>query len=140
MFRTTERHQAIGIAIVRIVVGAVFLAHGWQKFNQMGHTGVTQFFTQLGAPAPAASAWLIMFMEVIGGVALILGVLTRLAAIGLACDMIGAIILFHSKHGFFVPDGIEFVMTLLGALVGLAIAGSGAVSIDALISGREDRV
>ena len=59
-----------------------------------------------------------------------------LASLCLACDVAGAIMFFHAKHGFFVPDGIEFVLSLFAAAVALGLAGAGEYSIDALVARR----
>jgi putative oxidoreductase len=130
MFQATDQQRRIGLAVLRVAIGIVFVAHAWLKFTKMGHTGVTGFFTQLGIPAPGIAAWANMFVEAIGGAALILGAFTRVFAIALAIDMLGAIAYFHARNGFFIPDGVEFVGTLLAGLVCLAIAGAGAASID----------
>ncbi len=123
----------IGLAVLRIVTGVVVAMHGYQKFFTMGIPGVTGFFTQLGAPLPHVSAIVVASLELFGGVALVLGLLTRLLAIPLAIDMLVAIILFHSKHGFFVPQGIEFVTMLMASCIALGFAGPGALSIDRIL-------
>ncbi len=129
----SPRQMEVGLAILRVVTGVVFVAHGYQKFFGMGIPGVTQFFTGLGAPLPHVSAMVVSTVELLGGIALILGLLTRLVVIPLAIDMLTAIILFHSKHGFFVPSGIEFVMMLLTSCIALGLAGPGAFSIDRIL-------
>lgn len=129
--------MAAAIAVLRIVVGVVFLAHGYQKVFMFGHAGVTQAFTGMGVPAPAMTSALVATIELLGGLALVLGVVTRIAAVLLACDMLGAIVLVHAKNGFFAPMGVEFVLTLFGAAVALAIAGPGAASVDGVIASRK---
>lgn len=137
MFGASDPQRRIGLAVLRVIVGVVFLMHGWQKFSVMGIGGVTGFFTQVGAPLPAISAYLITFLEIFGGSALILGFLTRIVALGFVLDMAGAIALVHWKNGFFVENGgVELVLTLLAAAVAFAIAGPGAASIDELIAKR----
>lgn len=133
MAAQTNSRTALALTILRIVIGVVFLMHGYQKWFVMGIPGVTGFFTNLGAPVPAVSAYVVATVELVGGALLILGAFTRLVAIPLIIDMAMAIILFHAKNGFFLPTGVEFVGTLLtGALV-LAIAGGGTASIDRMI-------
>lgn len=136
--RSTPSNTAAAVAIIRIITGAVFMAHGYQKVFIFGHAGVAQAFTGMGVPAPGLTSALIAAIELLGGLALILGVGTRIAAALLACDMLGAILLVHARNGFFLPTGAEFAVTLLGASVALAIAGAGSASVDgAIASSRE---
>ena len=132
----SPRQLAIGIAIVRVVAGVILLAHGWQKVFVFGFGGVTGAFTQMGVPMPSITGPLIAVLELAGGAALILGLFTRLAALGLAADMLGAIFLVHLENGFFLPNGIEFVLMLFAACTALVIAGAGALSIDEAIATR----
>lgn len=129
--------QAWGIALVRAVVGVVFLAHGSQKLFSFGFHGVAGFFAHLGIPAPAFSAVVVTLVEFIGGIALLLGVGTRVAALLLAIDMIGAIVFVHGKAGFFLPAGFEYALTMLAVNLGLLLAGPGAAAIDNDIGRRK---
>src|SRR5436305_2823030 len=115
--------MGLGLTILRIVVGIVFIAHGAQKLFVFGIHGVVGGFTQMGVPLPAISAPLIAILEFVGGIGLVLGLLTRIFAVLLALDMLGAIALVHLRNGFFLPTGFEFAFTLLGACVVLAVAG-----------------
>jgi putative oxidoreductase len=124
------------LTLVRIIVGVVFLAHGSQKLFSLGFQGVAGFFTQIGVPLPGVAAPVVTLVEVLGGIALLLGVLTRWAGILLALDMLGAIVFVHLKGGFFVPSGVEFVLTLLVLNVTLALAGPGNLAVDTLLAGR----
>jgi putative oxidoreductase len=126
-----------GVAVLRIVTGIVFAMHGYQKFFQMGVPGVTGYFGSLGVPAPHFFAILVSSLELIGGIALVLGLFTRVIAIPLIIDMMTAIVLFHAKNGFFVPKGIEFVLMLMTSCIALVLAGPGAFSIDRAL--REKR-
>ena len=98
------------LAILRVVIGIVFMAHGYQKFFMMGIPGVTSFFTQVGAPLPGLAAPFVSTLELAGGAALVAGFLARPIAFLLMCDMLTSILVVHLGNGFFVPDGIEFVV------------------------------
>jgi putative oxidoreductase len=132
----SPRQLSVGIALVRILTGCVFVAHGYQKLFVFGIGGATGAFTQMGIPAPTIVAPLVTILEFAGGIALILGLLTRIAAIGFVIDMLGAIFLVHLKNGFFLPNGIEFALTLLVTSLALVIAGAGAFSIDESLARR----
>src|SRR3954463_6902115 len=80
-----------GIALLRVVVGVAFFMHGLQKLLQMGIPGVSGFFASLGIPAPEVAAVVVSLVETFGGLALILGVMTRLAGILLGADMLVAL-------------------------------------------------
>ncbi len=130
-------NQAWGLTILRVVVGVVFLIHGWQKAFIYGFHGVTTSFAHMGVPAPAVSAPLITLVELIGGAALILGIGTHIAGLLLAADMAGAIILVHLKNGFFGPKGYEYPLTLLAACLCMVLAGAGASSVEGIVRGRK---
>jgi putative oxidoreductase len=136
LFDTSPRQLSVGIAIVRVITGVVMLAHGAQKLFQFGIAGVTQSFTQMGIPLPTIVAPLVAVVEFAGGIALILGLLTRLASLGLAIDMLGAIFIVHLSQGFFLPNGYEFALTMFATTTALVIAGAGAFSIDQAIANR----
>ena len=127
------------LALLRVVVGIVFVAHGWQKFFQIGIPGVTGWFTQIGAPFPTISAPFIATLELAGGAALIAGLFARPIAFFLVCDMLGAITLVHVRNGFFVPGGVEFVMTLAAGAAAIAVAGPGTLSADRALAARRSR-
>jgi len=134
--RQSSKHIDPALLILRLVTGVICIAHGWQKLFVLGVAGVGAAFASMGAPLPTITGPAFGLLELLGGAALIVGLWTRLAALGLACDVLGAIIVFHWKHGFFVPTGIEFVLSLFGATIALSLAGAGGYSIDALIARR----
>lgn len=125
-----------GLALLRIVTGSVFLAHGAQKLFAFGLAGVSGSFSQMGVPLPALTAPLVSGLEFFGGIALIIGLLTRLVGLGLAIDMLGAIFIVHLAGGFFVPKGVEFVLMLFAAGATLALTGAGVFSLDAVLARR----
>ena len=132
----TPSQQQLGIAIVRIVTGIIFAVHGGQKLFVYGFAGVTDAFGKMGVPLPGLMGPFIALLEFFGGIALIIGLLTRLAALGLAFEMLGAILLVHLAAGFFLPAGYEFALTLFATSLGLVLAGPGALSVDATIAAR----
>ena len=140
MFRPTDRQVDAGLAVIRAGAGAVFLAHGAQKLFVYGLGGVTGAFAGMGVPLPEVTGPLVAFVEFLGGIALILGVLTRLVGAALAVNMLGAIVLVHLAGGFFLPSGIEFALVLFAASLGLVLTGGGAFSVDALLTRRAESV
>lgn len=138
LFASTPRHQAIGVAILRVITGIVFAAHGYQKLFVYGMAGVQGAFTKMGAPMPTITGPLVALLEFFGGLALIIGLFTRLAALGLAIDMLGAILIVHLAGGFFLPAGYEFALLLMAASLTVAVAGPGAFAVDGSIAGRND--
>lgn len=128
---TTTRMDA-ALALLRLAAGAVFLAHGGQKLFVYGLEGVTASFAGMGIPVAAVAAPAVALIETLGGLALLLGLFTRVAGVALAAVMAGALLLVHLPAGFFLPGGFEFVLVLLSAAVALALTGAGAFSLDAL--------
>ena len=140
LFRApTPRQLTAGLTILRVVIGAIFIAHGAQKLFVYGFAGVTGAFGQMGIPMPALVGPFIALLEFSAGIALIVGLLTRLAALGLAFNMLGAILFVHLKGGLFLPAGSEFALSLLASTAILALTGAGAFSLDALIANRRVR-
>lgn len=126
----------LALLILRVVVGIIFVVHGGQKLFVFGFGGVIGFFTKIGIPLPMIAGPIVTIVEFFGGLALLAGVFTRVAAILIACDMVGAILFVHLKGGFFLPTGFEYALAMLSAAVVLALAGPGAYSIDARLGGR----
>ncbi|HEX6628291.1 MAG TPA: DoxX family protein [Gemmatimonadaceae bacterium] len=136
LFRSPSPNQvSVGLAVLRIAAGAVFLDHGYQKLFKMGIGGVTGFFGQVGVPLPSVMATLITLLEVFGAVAIIVGFLTRPLALAFVLDMLGAIFLVQLKNGF---SKFELEFLLLGAAIALFFTGAGRYSIDAMIAGRTE--
>jgi len=127
---TSGSTQACGLTILRIVVGIVFLVHGYQKIFHMGFHGVAGFFAHSGIPLPLVSAVIVSLVEFVGGFLLIAGIAVRVAAALNAVDMAVAILVVNLKHGFWAQNGgFEYPLTLLGATLCLALAGGGMFSL-----------
>ena len=136
---TTSNRLDSALLALRLVFGAIFIAHGAQKLFVFGLAGVSGAFGQMGIPLAGFTGPFIAFLEFFGGIALVLGLLTRLASLGLAFNMIGAILLVHLSAGFFLPNGVEFALACLGASIALTLTGAGRFSADALIASRRSR-
>jgi putative oxidoreductase len=139
----TDSHNC-ALAILRITLGIVFFAHGAQKmlgwFGGYGFSGTMGFFThQMGIPAPFA--FLAICAEFFGGIGLILGFLSRIAAFGVFCNMVVAVMMVHRHVGFFMNwagnlrgEGFEYHLLALAVAVAIMMAGAGALSIDGYLS------
>jgi putative oxidoreductase len=125
-----------GVTILRLILGAIFFKAGSGKlfgwFGGLGIEGATQFFQSLGIPAPHAQAIFVGCTEFLGGLALITGFLTRLAAIPLAITMIVAILTAHRDGDFYYP------LVILCGLIALIDVGAGCLSLGRWINQREE--
>ena len=126
-----------GLTLLRAAVGTIFIAHGAQKLFIYGMSGVAGAFGQMGVPFPEVTGPLVALLEFFGGIALLVGLLTRFAALGLTVNMLGAMVLVHAPAGFFLPNGIEFALILGAASLAFAIMGAGDYSVDALLARRQ---
>ena len=126
----------LGLAILRVVTGIIFAAHGGQKLFVYGVDGVAGAFGQMGIPVAAFAGPAVALVECFGGLALIVGLLTRLAGFGLVVTMLGALLFVHARNGFFMPNGYEYVLALLGVAATLMVTGAGRYSLDTLVAGR----
>jgi len=136
----------VAATLMRLALGVVFFAHGAQKvlgwFGGYGASATLQGFAKMGMP-PVLTV-LIMAAELGGGLLLIVGFLTRLAALGIGCVMLGAIVLIHAKVGFFMNwggsqkgEGFEYHLLALGLAIALLIKGGGALSVDGALAGHD---
>jgi len=135
-FRSSPRSLALGLTVLRLAVATVFIKHGAQKVFVFGFAGVTGAFTHMGVPIPGVIAPFIALLEFFGGIALALGLLTRLIALGFVCYMAGAILLVLLPKGF---SGFELEFLLLCSSLALALTGAGRFSVDDMLADRQAR-
>ncbi|RAX17646.1 DoxX family membrane protein [Pseudarthrobacter sp. AG30] len=132
-----SRLTTVALTVLRVILGFLFAAHGWQKFNEWTIAGTQASFAKMGVPAADVMAPAVAVLELAGGAALILGVLTRVVAALLVLDMLGALFLVHAPAGVFAANGgYELVLLLAAAAFALALAGPGRLSIDRALFGR----
>jgi putative oxidoreductase len=117
----------IAALVLRLVLGAIFVVHGAMKFLQMA--GMVQFFSKIGVPLPGVAVPTVALVEVIGGLALILGLGlgTRILAVLLAIDMVFAIVMVKLQAG--LVGGYEYELVLLAGLVAIALNGAGQLAL-----------
>lgn len=133
----TSGYGSIAPLVLRVAVGAVFAFHGFAKY-QTGMEGVGGFLGSLGIPAPAFFAVALTVVELVGGIFMMLGLLTHWVAKLFVIVAVVAFVTVHAKNGFSVQEGgYEFIMTLLAASISLMITGAGKYSLDYQIWGKK---
>lgn len=115
--------------LLRLVLGAIFIAHGYQKI-QMGVDGVAGFLAGLGIPLPAVAAVLLIAAEFVGGIFLVLGLLTHWTSKVLAFVALVALVTVHLQNGFTGQGGYEFILLILVGCLSLMITGGGKWALD----------
>lgn len=137
--RNDAINPGIGLAILRVVTGVIFVAHGGHKLFVSGVDPVAGFLGQLGVPLATVSAWGITLLEFFGGLALIAGLVVTPVAVLLIVHMLTGIVLVHASNGFYVvgpgQGGVEFNLLLIAGLSTLILAGPGAAAVDAVVGG-----
>ena len=140
--------DSAALLIARLTLGLVFFPHGAQKvlgwFGGYGFSGTMGFFTGM-MHIPAPLAFLAIAAEFAGSIGLITGFLSRVAAFGVAANMIVAIVMVHGANGFFMNwfgnqkgEGIEYHLLVLGLALTIILFGAGKASIDRLITSRPE--
>ncbi len=143
--RLLETSDDPALAIVRVTLGLVFLAHGAQKvfgwFGGHGFSATMAGFEHMGIPP--ILAFLAIAAEFLGGLGLLLGLLGRIAAFGILCNMLVAVFKVHAANGFFMNwtgqqkgEGFEYHLLAIAMALAIMIRGSGAISADRAIAGR----
>ncbi len=136
--------SSAALLLLRLTLGVIFFAHGAQKvlgwFGGFGLAGTTGYFHQsLGIPI--ALGYVVAFVELLGGIALVLGLLARPFAFALAIEMLVGVLLIHIHNGFFMNwaaqagrgEGFEFNLLLIVSTASLVLLGPGVYSLDAAL-------
>lgn len=129
---------ALGLLIIRLVVGLSFMGHGLQKlfgwFGGHGLKGTGEFFESISLKPGYTMALLAGLSELIGGALFAAGLFTVIGAVLIAATMVVAIITVHGKNGFWITqNGFEYNLVLIAAAIGVALTGAGDYSLDALL-------
>ncbi|MEU4322359.1 DoxX family protein [Nocardia fluminea] len=140
MTTTSTTATSAGLLVLRLGIGATMAAHGTQKlfgwFDGGGLDGTERFFAASGYPSAKAFAVLAGVSETLGGIGLILGLITPLAAAAILGTMLNAIAV--KWGGFFSPKGVEYETILAVAAASLALTGAGSFALDRFVPGLRD--
>ncbi len=139
-----SRKPETGLLVLRVAMGIIFLLHGWMKLFGGQESFVREMLAMVGWDIPNVLLMLLAIVEALGGLALMLGLFARLAAVVLALEMVVAVALFHLGQGFFIvaiPNvplayGFEYHVALVGGLVCIALGGSGVGALQEKILSR----
>lgn len=142
----SKTQKDITLLVLRITVGTVIAAHGFQKlfgwFSGYGFEGTMGYFTET-VGLPYLLGLLVILGESLGALALVIGLFGRFMALSIFVIIAGAMILDHSPNGFFMNwdniqkgEGIEFDLLVFGLCLPVVLFGSGAYSVDAILSKR----
>ena len=138
------RFAGLAPLFVRVILGVIMTAHGWQKLSQMGPAGFGQVLGQMGVPLPGLMGFVVTFVELVGGLLLIVGLLSRLAALLLTIDLAVATLLVKVNVGLIAPEGAgagaELDLALIAGLLVILLAGPGKLSLDHALGLEKDAV
>ncbi|MCT8988470.1 DoxX family protein [Shewanella phaeophyticola] len=139
--RITHSTAGVSTLALRVPVGIIFIAHGAQKlfgwFGGYGLEGTGQWMASMGMEPGVLMALMAGSAEFFGGLFILLGLLTRPAAVALAFTMVVAIASVHLSNGLFMSNhGYEYALALLAASVSLALSGSGKAALDNALTRR----
>lgn len=139
LYKILRSNAGVGLTILRVVTGTIFIGHGLPKFGYFeGHglEATAGFLGSIGLPFPDFLAVLLASTEVFGGIGLILGLMTRPFGLALAFAMLVAIFGVHWPHGMFADGGYEWALLLCAASLALMIEGGGRYAADNWISDK----
>ena len=137
-FQPLAQFAGFAPLILRVMAGIVMAAHGWQKLVEFGPANFgRQALGNLGVPLPVFFGYVVTFVELIGGILLIVGLLSRLAALILAIEMVFTTLLVKVHVGFIAPQGsgagAELDLLLLAAFLTILLVGPGRLALDELL-------
>ena len=138
------------IVPIRLIIGFGFLAHGWAKLTR-GPAGFAKLLEQIGAPMPEVTAWVSIFVEILGGLAILAGAFVAVVSLPLIVMMLVAMFTVHLRYGFsaintigltangpqFGPPGYEVNLLYIACLLALILGGAGPFSIDRLLARKQ---
>lgn len=123
--------------VLRVTLGVVMFLHGLQKLTDMGFGAMGPAFEGMGVPLPGLTGPLVLLIELIGGIAMIIGLATPVVGAIYALVMLGAGIVVHAPMGFFAGNGgYEFVLVLAVLSAYFAVIGAGKYSVDQILAPR----
>jgi putative oxidoreductase len=123
--------ESYGATVLRIALGVIFVMHAYYALFELGPRGAVALLRSLSLPAPEIGAWYLILAHGLGGFLLILGVVTRWAALANLPIMAAAFFLVHLRHGFFIGrgEGYEYVLLVLAATLAQVFLGPGALAL-----------
>ncbi|MBV9455377.1 MAG: DoxX family protein [Rubrobacter sp.] len=133
--------SGVALLVVRVIVGIIMTAHGWQKLTEIGPANFGQGLAQSGVPLPIFMGYVVTFTEFIGGILLIVGLLSRLAALFLTINLTVAILLVSIHSGLLSSTsriGMELPLALIAGFLAILLAGPGRLSLDYLLGVETD--
>lgn len=131
MTQLDSKYSDLGLLLLRIGVGAIFIYHGWGKLT--GIEGVQGFFGNIGIPLPALMAWVVAIVEFFGGIMVLLGAYAKIPYLLLAAVMVVALLTVKISAGF---EAARIDMMLLLTTLALFFLGSGSYSVDHKLANR----
>jgi len=138
------RYSDFGLLLARVILGVVLFAHGYWKLFDVGMATFGESLAGLGVPIPALAAWVVALVEFAGGLALILGVLSRVVALLATIDLMVALLLVKLQIGLIGPigggPGAELELALIAGLLVILLVGPGRYSVDAGLTGGDPGV
>lgn len=131
--RSRGLNPPLGLAVLRVVTGVIFVAHGAPKLFGGGVADLDAFLVSVGFPLPSFFAWVVTLLEFFGGLALVVGLLVTPIALLFVVEMFAGIVLVHADNGFYVlgggQGGIEFNLLLIASMLALIFAGPGLAAV-----------